>query len=142
MISPVRVYWDYLENNKGLTLPSPLVKIFPPKQKKRTKATIQAQRKSFRVQDYQKLIGACEDDSLRDLITLGAYTGCRIEELCSLKLTNVYSDKTEIVDAKTEAGWRTIPIHPHIAQTVARLVDISTDGYLLSGLTFNRYGDR
>ena len=142
MISPVSVYWDYLENNKGLTVPSPFTKIFPPKQKKRTKATIQAQRKSFRVQDYQKLLGACEDDTLRDLITLGAYTGCRIEELCSLKLTDVYSDKVEIVDAKTEAGWRTIPIHPHIAQTAARLVDSSTDGYLLSGLTFNQYGDR
>ena len=142
MISPVSVYWDYLENNKGLTLPSPFVKIFPPKQKKRTKATIQAQRKSFRVQDYQKLLVACEDDTLRDLITLGAYSGCRIEELCSLKLGNVYSDKIEIVDAKTEAGWRTIPIHPHITQTVARLVDTSTDGYLLSGLTFNQYGDR
>ena len=142
MISPVSVYWDYLENNKGLTVPSPFTKIFPPKQKKRTKATIQAQRKSFRVQDYQKLLGACEDDTLRDLITLGAYTGCRIEELCSLKLTDVYNDKVEIVDAKTEAGWRTIPIHPHIAQTAARLVDSSTDGYLLSGLTFNQYGDR
>ena len=142
MISPVSVYWDYLENSKGLTLPSPFIKIFPPKQKKRTKATIQAQRKSFRVQDYQKLLVACEDDTLRDLITLGAYSGCRIEELCSLKLGNVYSDKIEIVDAKTEAGWRTIPIHPHITQTVARLVDTSTDGYLLSGLTFNQYGDR
>ena len=51
-------------------------------------------------------------------------------------------DKIEIVDAKTEAGWRTIPIHPHITQTVARLVDTTTDGYLLSGLTFNQYGDR
>ena len=142
MISPVSVYWDYLENSKGLTLPSPFMKIFPPKQKKSAKATIQAQRKSFRLQDYQKLLVACEDDTLRDLITLGAYSGCRIEELCSLKLGNVYSDKIDIVDAKTDAGWRTIPIHPHITQTVARLVDTSTDGYLLSGLTFNQYGDR
>ena len=91
---------------------------------------------------FETQLGACEDDTLRDLITLGAYTGCRIEELCSLKLTDVYNDKVEIVDAKTEAGWRTIPIHPHIAQTAARLVDSSTDGYLLSGLTFNQYGDR
>ena len=40
-----------------------------------------------------------------------AYTGCRIEELCILKLENVSDDKVEIVDAKSEAGWRTIPIH-------------------------------
>ena len=142
MISPARVYWDYLENNKGLTLPSPFVKVLPPKPKKRTKASIQAQRKSFRVEDYQKLISACDNDTLKDLITLGAYTGCRIEELCSLKLTNVYSDKVEIVDAKTEAGWRTVPLHRHISQMVARLVQTSTNEYLLSELTLNKYGNR
>ena len=74
--------------------------------------------------------------------TLAAYTGCRIEELCALKLGDVSSNKIEITDAKTEAGWRAVPIHPHISQTVARLIDTSTDGYLLSGLTFNKYGNR
>ena len=142
MISAARVYWDYLEKNKGLTLPSPLHKVLPPKPKKKTKAMIEAQRKAFRVSDYHKLQSGCVDDTLKDLITLAAYTGCRIEELCILKLENVSDDKVEIVDAKSEAGWRTIPIHQHIAQTVARLVATSTDGYLLSGLTFNKYGNR
>ena len=142
MISAARVYWDYLEKNKGLTLPSPLHKVLPPKPKKKTKAMIEAQRKAFRVSDYHKLLASCADDTLKDLITLAAYTGCRIEELCILKLENVSDDKVEIVDAKSEAGWRTIPIHHHIAQTVARLVATSTDGYLLSGLTFNKYGNR
>ena len=142
MISAARVYWDYLEKNKGLTIPSPLHKILPPKPKKKTKAMIEAQRKAFRVSDYHKLLASCADDTLKDLITLAAYTGCRIEELCILKLENVSDDKVEIVDAKSEAGWRTIPIHHHIAQTVARLVATSADGYLLSGLTFNKYGNR
>ena len=142
MISAARVYWDYLEKNKGLTIPSPLHKVLPPKPKKKTKAMIEAQRKAFRVADYHKLLEGCVDDTLKDLITLAAYTGCRIEELCILTLENVSDDKVEIVDAKSEAGWRTIPIHHHIAQTVARLVATSTDGYLLSGLTFNKYGNR
>ena len=142
MISPASVYWDYLENNKGLDLPSPFVKVLPPKPKRRTKASIQAMRKSFRVDDYQKLISACDNDTLKDLITLGAYTGCRIDELCALKIETVFNDKIEITDAKTEAGWRTVPIHPHITQTVTRLVDMSEDGYLLSGLSFNKYGNR
>ncbi|MDC0136477.1 tyrosine-type recombinase/integrase [Sulfitobacter sp.] len=142
MISAARMYWDYLEKNKGLTIPSPLHKVLPPKPKKKTKAMIEAQRKAFRVADYHKLLEGCVDDTLKDLITLAAYTGCRIEELCILKLENVSDDKVEIVDAKSEAGWRTIPIHHHIAQTVARLVATSTDGYLLSGLTFNKYGNR
>ena len=142
MMSAARVYWDYLEKNKGLTIPSPLHKVLPPKPKKKTKAMIEAQRKAFRVADYHKLLEGCVDDTLKDLITLAAYTGCRIEEPCILKLENVSDDKVEIVDAKSEAGWRTIPIHHHIAQTVARLVATSTDGYLLSGLTFNKYGNR
>ena len=142
MISPASVYWDYLENNKGLDLPSPFVKVLPPKPKRRTKASIQAMRKSFRVDDYQKLISACDNDTLKDLITLGAYTGCRIDELCALKIETVFNDKIEITDAKTEAGWRTVPIHPHITQTVTKLVDMSEDGYLLSGLSFNKYGNR
>ena len=75
-------------------------------------------------------------------MSLAAYTGCRIEELCSLKLENVSDDRFEIVDAKSEAGWRTIPIHHQVSQTVARLVATSTDGYLISGLTFNKYGNR
>lgn len=39
-------------------------------------------------------------------------------------------------------SWRTVPIHGHIKQPVARLIEISKDGYLLSGLTFNKFGDR
>ena len=73
---------------------------------------------------------------------LGAYTGCRLEELCGLKIDNVDTDRMEILDAKSEAGWRTIPIHQHITQLVAELVETSDDGFLLSGLTFNKYGDR
>lgn len=73
---------------------------------------------------------------------MAAHTGCRIEELCSLRLENVTSEKFSIIEAKTEAGWRDVPIHDDIRQLTARLVDTSVDGYLLSGLTKNKYGDR
>ena len=142
MISAARGYWDYLERYKGLKLEPPFHKVLPPKPKKKTKAMLEAQRKGFRVGDYHRLLDACRHDDLKGLITLAAYTGCRIEELCSLKLTNVSDNAFEIVDAKSEAGWRTVPIHSHIAQLVARLVATSADGYLLSGLTFNKYNDR
>ena len=143
MLSACRGYWDYLERHKKLELPPPFHKALPPKPKKRTKAEIEAKRKGFRISDYHKLLASCEDDPiLADLITLGAYTGCRIEKLCGLKLVNVRTDRLELVDAKTEAGWRTIPIHDHIKQSVARLIDTSKDDYLLSGLTFNKFGDR
>ena len=40
------------------------------------------------------------------------------------------------------AGWREIPIHKDIQQTVARLKQTSNGKYLLQGLSFNKYGDR
>ena len=79
---------------------------------------------------------------LTALIKLAAYTGCRIEELCSLKIENVQDDKFEVVFAKSEAGWRTIPIHKNIKGLVAKLVDVADGEYLISGLSFNKYRDR
>jgi len=54
----------------------------------------------------------------------------------------VKDDHFSIGDAKTKAGWRDVPIHLELAQTMARLIEGSVDGYLLSGLTVNKYGDR
>ncbi len=34
------------------------------------------------------------------------------------------------------------PIHRELAQTMARLIEGSKDGHVLSGLTVNKYGDR
>ena len=59
-----------------------------------------------------------------------------------MKLPNVKHDRLVVDDAKSAAGNREIPIHKNIIQLIDRLVDTSTDEYLLSGLTFNMYGDR
>lgn len=85
---------------------------------------------------------AKQDTKLADLIALGAYTGARIEELCSLQVKHVDEAAFRIEDAKTEAGVREVPIHPAIAGLVRRLAASSEDGFLISGLTFNKYGDR
>lgn len=142
IISAARGYWAYLERHHKLTLPFPFQGVVPAA--RRTKETVRDRRKGFTPKDYQRLLAASEgrDEQLADLIRLGAYTGCRIEELCSLKLEQVGADRFTIEDAKTEAGWRIVPIHSHIRQMVARLNNTSQDGYLLSGLTFNKYGDR
>ena len=143
IISACRGYWAYLERHKELELLPPFTGVVPTA-KKKSKSDIKDRRKGFSPTDYRTLKDAVPDNDpdLSDLITLGAYTGCRIEELCSLKLTSVTDDRIEIEDAKTEAGWRTIPIHRDLRQLLARLRDTSTDEYLLAGLTFNKYGDR
>ena len=101
-------------------------------------------RQPFEPADVVKLLEAAKerDDQLGDLVTLAMWTGCRIEELCSLRVDRVKEDYLEIVEAKSAAGWRQVPIHKELASTMARLVEDSTDGYVLSGLTGNKYGHR
>lgn len=79
---------------------------------------------------------------LSHLIKLGAYSGARIEELCSLKVSEIKDEAFMISDSKTAAGVRIVPIHSAIAPLVKSLVKASKDGYLISGLTFNKYDDR
>jgi integrase len=70
------------------------------------------------------------------------WTGARIEEVCALKVEKVTKDVLKIEDAKTSAGWREVPVHSKLKPTVKRLLGASKDGFLLSGLTVNKYGDR
>jgi len=85
-----------------------------------------------------------EHQTLADLILIAMHTGARIEEICSLlcKDVDIKQESITIVDSKTEAGERTIPIHPFIKDRLEKLIDESTDDYLLSGLTKNKYDDR
>ena len=83
------------------------------------------------------------DHNLVDLIRLGMYTGCRIEELCQMKLADVTADSFIIRDSKTESGQRLVPMHKEVSQVVERLKQSSIDGFLLSGeSTANATGKR
>ena len=141
LISACRVFWQYIEQVNASDLGDPFRDVIP-KSGRRTKAAVAAERKAFTSSDILKLIAECPFVDLKHLITLAAYTGCRLEELCSLKLSHVKDDRFVIEDAKSAAGNREVPIHKDIAQLVARLVDTPDDEYLLSGLTFNMYGNR
>nr|WP_249777800.1 tyrosine-type recombinase/integrase [Pontibrevibacter nitratireducens] len=144
IISACRGYWAYLERHHKLDTPQPFDKVVPSAPRKKTKEDVRKRRKHFGKGDYQKLLDGSQRRSevLSALIQLGAYTGARIEELCSLKLEHLTDDRFKIEDAKTSAGIREIPIHSHIKTLVAQLKKDSTDAYLLSGLTFNKYNDR
>ena len=110
VISNCSGFWEYLERVEGLTLEPPFSKVLPAKSNK-TKASERAKQRAIRPADYHNLLANCPkgDQVLYDLIILGAHTGCQIEELCSLQLAQVRADRIEISDAKSEAGWRTIP---------------------------------
>ena len=144
ILSGLRGYWRYLQSIEVAGEDhEPFSKLDVARQSKRTSP--RSARQPFEPDDVVKLLNeAIEqgDEDLADLIRLGMWTGCRIEELCALKIDQVKDDHFSVGDAKTEAGWRDVPIHRELAQTMARLIEDSEDGYVLSGLTVNKYGDR
>ncbi len=144
ILSALRGYWRYLQSI-GVSGEDhePFSKLDVARQNQRNEP--RSARQPFEPGDAVKLLNAAlgrGDNQLTDLIRLGMWTGCRIEELCALKIEQVKDDHFSVGDAKTKAGWRDVPIHRELAQTMARLIEDSKKGYVLSGLTANKYGDR
>lgn len=117
--------------------------------KVRGKAKADAARKAFAPDQIEYLYGVAQADgnqTLCDLIMLGAHTGCRIEELAQLRKESVVKIEGvlsfNIDDSKTVAGIRQIPVHPSSLDTVERLIADSTDGFLLPSSAGNKYGIR
>ena len=109
----VNVYWRWCVEEKGLAIEPCLKGIAKPigSQKK----TLVCLLDIYRDEDVKLMLDAFQGDpSLHSLMRLAAYTGCRIEELCSLKFDNVTDDCLEIKESKTSAGVRYVPIHRDI----------------------------
>lgn len=113
------------------------------------KAKLDAKRKTFTIEEVGTLYAAAKEQNigaLPDLILLGAYTGARIEELCQLRKEHVITvdgvKMFDIVDSKTVAGIRQVPVHPKLTALVDRLAKASTDGYLVPTDSNNKYGIR
>lgn len=145
ILSTCRGYWDYLHITGNVHGAEAVFERVSPKKAVKTKSAAAKKRQAFDASDMPRLlIGALDRDDieLAQLIWLGMWTGCRIEELCSLKVADVHTEHFTVVDAKTSAGERIVPIHPRLAPLMRHLCARSKDGYVLSGLTFNKYGDR
>lgn len=144
IVSFCRNYWKYLQSQDLVALDvDPFFGVLKlTKNKKASTAGSWIPFKPSDVVTLWKKAGDKQDSQLQSLIMLGAYTGARIAELCAIKVADVTGDSFHITDAKTVAGIREVPIHPSIKELVKKLQTESEDGYLLSGLTFNKYGDR
>lgn len=144
IVSFCRNYWKYLQSQDVVELDNdPFFGVI--KMTKNKKASTAGSWTPFKPSDVVALwkkAGDKQDSQLQSLIMMGAYTGARIAELCALKVADVTADSFHITDAKTIAGIREVPIHSSIKELVDELKKDSDDGYLLSGLTFNKYGDR
>ncbi|RLU06354.1 integrase [Pseudomonas prosekii] len=113
------------------------------------KAKLDAKRKAFTIEEVGTLYNAAKGQNLGTLavlILLGGYTGARIEELCQLRKEHLIIvdgvKMFDIVDSKTVAGIRQVPVHPKLTALVDRLAKASTDGYLVPTDSNNKYGIR
>lgn len=144
ILSALRGYWRYLQSiSVAAEDAEPFNKLDVARQNQQ--AEPRTKRKPFEPASVLKLHKAAivdDDGELADLISLGMWTGCRIEELCALKVDQVKGKSFTVGEAKTEAGWRDVPIHPKLAPTMKRLIGKRKDGFVLAGLTENKYGDR
>jgi integrase len=95
-----------------------------------------------------------DDHQLSTVTAIAMFTGMRIEEICSLTVAQIIDVDGircfDIVDSKTRAGIRVVPIHPLIAPLVDSLLsevkgdaeEAPKDAFLISGLKANKYDDR
>lgn len=75
---------------------------------------------------------------LADLIKFACYTGCRIEEIGRISSSTTIFENNQPVAfkvevSKSEAGIRTIPIHPDLLPLYQHRLDTTQDGYLFAG---------
>ncbi len=68
------------------------------------------------------------------LFVLLVYSGCRLEEVCKLRLEHVHETHFEVTAGKSQAALRAIPWHPVVQPLAMHLAGTSGDGYLLEGL--------
>lgn len=95
-------------------------------------------REAYTVAELEKLHKAAQDAGnmpLADLILLGAFTGCRIEQLCQLKVEHIIKEdgitSFNFLKGKNESARRIVPVHPSIKSVVERLINDSSDEFLI-----------
>ena len=157
VIKGIRNFWTYLKDRKKITREQfNLILEATVKEKSTKAAKSSGGREAFTPTELTKVLNSIseEDTQLQAVLSIGMYTGMRIEEICSLKAGNVVDiediECISIKDAKTAKGNRKVPIHSHLLPLIDSLLEaargdaqeIPKDAYLISGLTLNKYGDR
>lgn len=148
MMNGCRSLWRYLQDSGTLAVdaPDPFLGSFRLAKKTAVRNTVE--RKAFTAKELALVHRSAVqggDIALARLIALGAYTGARIEELCSLTIEHCARGVFTITDAKTEAGVRQVPIHPLLVPMVAAIkkeAAAASSVYLVPSTAAGKYGVR
>jgi len=134
-LTSLRTFWRWCEA-RGLTEKNPWAGV-------NVKAKVTNPRDALDDETVLKLLRAKATDPIYSLIRIGLLTGCRIEELCSLKSANVECREDgwwlTIEKGKTEAARREVPVHRLLDRLIARLKAAHSEGSLF-GLEQDKLG--
>src|SRR6185437_14930626 len=96
---------------------------------------VRTHRRPWTEQELVRLFKETETgDPIWSVAALSLYSGCRIEEICQLRVSDVKDDALHVRVTKSEAGVRSVPVHPAIKPLVEQLTATSHDGYIVPGL--------
>ena len=70
---------------------------------------------------------------------VGMYSGMRLDEICNIQKANISDNCFRVLEGKTKAAKRSIPVHPVIEPLVERFLDSSKDDYLIKGIKSGGY---
>ena len=149
LLSAIKHFYNYIDSQGAIdpNSPDPFSRVAPKEGK--TKSSQTSKGWVPLTPDEVSLIYKAvpnSDQQLRLLMDIAMYSGMRIEEICSLKCDQVKVIERilclSLTDSKTAKGIRNIPVASKITKAVKQALKESEDGFLVSGLSFNKYGDR
>ncbi|HIF9094860.1 TPA: tyrosine-type recombinase/integrase [Photobacterium damselae] len=132
-LSRLRSIWNYADSLGEVATRSPFEKnIYATGDKVEKKQPFTADEMTWIKENV-----ATEEPNKRLLVELGVFTGCRISELCNLKVKNIITEDgitaIFIETGKTDAAERLVPLTDELAETVRALADTKEDNDLLLG---------
>lgn len=148
VIKGVRNFWTYLIDQGAVDDDETLLLKVTPRSRKTKSSTLVRTREAFTPEEVLSALQAVpkKDLQLPSVIQIGMYTGCRIEEICTLKVSGIVEVDgikcLTIGESKTKAGYRKIPIHSKLLTLIDTLLKEAKDEYLIHGLTLNKYDER
>jgi len=70
------------------------------------------------------------------------YSGMRLDEICNIQKTVINDNCFKVLEGKTKASRRKIPIHPVLKPLVERFLDSKEEVYLIKGIKGGGYDNK
>lgn len=123
-ITAIRRCWDWMRT-RGLVDENPWTDQKIPTGSKRGNSDLDG-RVPYSDDELARLLAAAptygkpHNMDLHDVLAIGALTGARLEEICSLKVSSCTGGIFSITEGKTKSAVRKFPIHSGLVEMVAR----------------------